>query len=109
MDHAKLRAVLFVVFLACLQSSSWCEGDDSDQRWTGGEITPRSRVTIVLCLKTLCKPHWKLCYCCQTLPNWPCYLEHKACLDICPHAFASAPSPQPLLAPAPHVGPPMVR
>ncbi|CAD6251441.1 unnamed protein product [Miscanthus lutarioriparius] len=106
MDHVKLRAVLFLVFLACLQSSSWCESDYSDQRLTGGEITRRSRFTVVLCLKKLCD-HLKLCYCCQTLPDKPCYLEQKGCVDICPSA--SAQSPQPLLAPAPHIGPLMVR
>ncbi|KAL6604446.1 hypothetical protein ACP70R_042873 [Stipagrostis hirtigluma subsp. patula] len=89
-------AILLAVLLACLASSANCE--DGDQGgWTAGgrrrqpdgeEMAGRGSrevdidIVVCLCVKYICDN--KDCYCCQTLPKTPCFMDQKACWRACP-------------------------
>ncbi|CAN6246690.1 unnamed protein product [Urochloa humidicola] len=66
------------------------------------EMVGSSKITIVLCVRTsLCTPGNKTCYCCQTLPNAPCFWTQQECWDACPKASNRQQHQVPALPPSP--------
>ncbi|KAL6604449.1 hypothetical protein ACP70R_042876 [Stipagrostis hirtigluma subsp. patula] len=110
---ARAAAILFAVLLACVVFSANCDGGDGERptaisRWrpdgkemTRGSSSSSSKVRVVLCVKRIrCRGN-RTCYCCDTLPDFPCYYDQQDCWDICPSRQSPVPSPAVTPAPAP--------
>ncbi|CAL5023192.1 unnamed protein product [Urochloa decumbens] len=88
----KVMAIVFAVFFVCLVTSSAESEGNYMERSTGGyrlqldgeEMTGSNKITVKLCFRKWCGAHWDVCYCCETLPNMPCYPEQQKCWDVCP-------------------------
>jgi hypothetical protein len=81
------------------EGERWWAGGDMETsstgsiRWLpdGEEMVGSSKFTVVLCMKTSCKPGKKSCYCCRTLPdNASCFWTQQQCWDSCPAAPLAA-------------------
>lgn len=61
-------------------------GDGHRRQWDSGDkdMSESSKITLRLCFKDGCGSLWRICYCCMTLPNIPCYKEQQKCWDVCP-------------------------
>ncbi|KAG2649480.1 hypothetical protein PVAP13_1NG099700 [Panicum virgatum] len=108
---AKVMGILLAVFLACLVSPAEFAGAGDNvvrsaggqrQQWDSSENMNESssKITLKLCFRYFrCRPLMKTCYCCQTLPKFPCFWAQQECWDACPSSHQSH---QPLhTAPAP--------
>ncbi|RLN09434.1 hypothetical protein C2845_PM11G01360 [Panicum miliaceum] len=109
MQSAKLTPILLLaVLLGCLAFSANCEGGGFEERrppggrrWqlTGDQVTVRrssSRRKMIdmvagACVKNTCEG--STCYCCQTVPTKPCFLELDACLRVCSGPQPAEPLP----------------
>ncbi|CAN6237537.1 unnamed protein product [Urochloa humidicola] len=97
MDAKRMTPILLALLLTSLAFPAKCEGGDVETSARGGlrrrssdgeeEMVGSSKITIVLCVRTLwCSPGNKTCYCCQTLPNAPCFWTQQECWNACPKA-----------------------
>ncbi|KAG2657010.1 hypothetical protein PVAP13_1KG118500 [Panicum virgatum] len=98
MDASKVKAAILLAFLACLVSSAECDGDKMVRSAGGEGMNKSSKITVILCFARDCRSgrHWRTCYCCQTLPKFPCYWTQSDCFIYCPNSPAATPA-----APAP--------
>ncbi|PUZ74665.1 hypothetical protein GQ55_1G083700 [Panicum hallii var. hallii] len=107
---AKVTPILLLaVLLGCLAFSANCEGDYEERRppgdgrrcqITGDRMTVRrsssrrkmmTNMVAGACVKNTCEG--STCYCCQTVPTKPCFLELDACLRVCSGPLLAEPLP----------------
>ncbi|CAL5023184.1 unnamed protein product [Urochloa decumbens] len=91
----KVTPILLAILLGCLVFSANCEGgyeerSPGDRGWqpvgeemTGRRSSSRKMMDTVAgaCVRSTCEG--STCYCCQTVPTTPCFLELDACLRVC--------------------------
>jgi hypothetical protein len=58
-----------------------------DSGKNGGETIRDKKLRIEWCVVDTCDPDGRTCYCCQTLPNQPCYFDQHKCWDVCPGGY----------------------
>ncbi|KAG2657006.1 hypothetical protein PVAP13_1KG118800 [Panicum virgatum] len=104
--------LLLAVLLGCLAFSANCEGGGGyaerrppggGRRWllTGDPLmtvrrsSSRRKMTMNMvagsCVRSTCEGN--PCFCCQTVPTKPCFLELDACLRICSGRLPAEPLP----------------
>ncbi|CAO2037657.1 unnamed protein product [Urochloa humidicola] len=113
MDAKRMTPILLALLLTSLAFPAKCQvGNVETYKLTSGglrrrpdreeEMVGSSKITIVLCVRTsLCTPGNKTCYCCQTLPNAPCFWTQQECWDACPKASNHQQHQVPGLPPSP--------
>ncbi|CAN6230833.1 unnamed protein product [Urochloa humidicola] len=113
MDAKRMTPILLALLLTSLAFPAKCQvGNVETYKLTSGclrrrpdreeEMVGSSKITIVLCVRTsLCTPGNKTCYCCQTLPNTPCFWTQQECWDACPKASNHQQHQVPGLPPSP--------
>ncbi|KAG2649481.1 hypothetical protein PVAP13_1NG102000 [Panicum virgatum] len=113
---AKVTPILLLaVLLGCLAFFANCKGEgggyevrrpspggrrwlltgDQDQLMTVRRSSSRRKMMGMVagsCVRNTCEG--STCYCCQTVPTKPCFLELDACLRVCSGPLSAEPLPR---------------
>ncbi|KAJ1278496.1 hypothetical protein BS78_04G083900 [Paspalum vaginatum] len=95
-SKAMATPILFAMLLGCVVFLAY--GENNNGRSDDGHLVPKDVVTSrkILCVRSYC-PDIGTCYCCQGIPDVPCYQELRVCRSICTTSPAGRELPIPRL------------